>query len=89
VHDHAEFDLDQKRKLHGSSETGWEDGAALLFTPADPRQADASRMNIGGLRMSALGGEFNRSTQHLLILLEEEVCDGGDCTDMVHAAAEG
>jgi hypothetical protein len=35
------------------------------------------------------GGEFNRSTQHLLILLEEEVCDGGDCTDMVHAAAEG
>jgi hypothetical protein len=40
-------------------------------------------------RMSALGGGFNRSTQHLLILLEEEVCDGGDCTDMVHAAAEG
>jgi hypothetical protein len=34
-------------------------------------------------------GVFNRSTQHLLILLEEEVCDGGDCTDMVHAAAEG
>ena len=41
-------------------------------------------------RMSALGGGFNRSTQHLLIFLEEEeVCDGGDCTDMVHAAAEG
>ena len=40
-------------------------------------------------RMSAFGGGFNRSTQHLLILLEEEVCDGGDCTDMVHAAAEG
>jgi len=36
-----------------------------------------------------LGGGFNGSTQHLLILLEEEVCDGGDCTDMVHAAAEG
>ena len=34
-------------------------------------------------------GGFNRSTQHLLILLEEEVCDGGDCTDMVHVAAEG
>jgi len=31
----------------------------------------------------------NGSTQHLLILLEEEVCDGGDCTNMVHAAAEG
>jgi hypothetical protein len=41
------------------------------------------------LGMSALYGGFNRSTQHLLILLEEEVCDGGDCTDMVHAAAEG
>jgi hypothetical protein len=35
------------------------------------------------------GGGFNRSTQHLLILVEEEVCDGGDCTDMAHAAAEG
>jgi hypothetical protein len=41
------------------------------------------------LRMSAYDGVFNRSTQHLLILPEEEVCDGGDCTDMVHAAAEG
>jgi hypothetical protein len=40
-------------------------------------------------RMSAFDGGFNGSTQHLLILLEEEVCDGGDCTDMVHAAAEG
>jgi hypothetical protein len=40
-------------------------------------------------RMSALGGGLNRSTQHLLIWLEAEVCDGGDCTDMVHAAAEG
>jgi hypothetical protein len=40
--------------------------------------------------MSAFDGGFNRSTQHLLIFLEEEeVCDGGDCTDMVHAAAEG
>jgi hypothetical protein len=39
--------------------------------------------------MSALAGGFNGSTQHLLILLEEEeVCDGGDCTNMVHAAAE-
>jgi hypothetical protein len=39
--------------------------------------------------MSALCGGFNGSTQHLLILLEKEVCDGGDCTNMVHAAAEG
>jgi hypothetical protein len=39
--------------------------------------------------MSALGGGFNRSTQHLLILPDGEVCDGAECTDMVHAAAEG
>jgi hypothetical protein len=38
--------------------------------------------------MSAFGGGFNRSTQHRLILLEEEVCDGGDYTDMIHGAAE-
>ena len=39
--------------------------------------------------MPALGGGFNRSMQHLLILLDEEVSDGGACTDMVHAEAEG
>src|SRR5215467_9650751 len=32
-------------------------------------------------------GEFNESTQHLLILADEEV--GGVCTDMVHAETEG
>ena len=47
------------------------------------------RTSGGGASMSAFDGGFNRSTQHLLILLEEEVCDGGDCTNMVHAAAEG
>jgi ketosteroid isomerase-like protein len=38
--------------------------------------------------MSALGGEFNRSTQHLLILRDGEVCDGREYTDMVYAEAE-
>src|SRR6516225_3084966 len=33
-------------------------------------------------------GEFNRSVQHLLILLDEEVADG-DVTDIVHGEAEG
>ena len=47
------------------------------------------RTLIERVGMSALCGGFNRSTQHLLILLEEEVCDGADCTDMVHPAAEG
>ena len=40
-------------------------------------------------RMSALVGGFNRSTQHLLILRDGEVCDGRECTDMVYAEAEG
>ena len=42
-----------------------------------------------GPLMSALGGGFNRSTQHLLILRDGEVCDGRECTDMVYAEAEG
>jgi hypothetical protein len=32
-------------------------------------------------------GEFNRSTQHLLILLGWEVIDGCACTDVVYAEA--
>jgi hypothetical protein len=39
--------------------------------------------------MSEMGGEFNGSTQHLLILSDREVCDGGACADMVHTEAEG
>jgi hypothetical protein len=37
-------------------------------------------MSIVPTTVSALGGGLNRSTQHLLILVEEEVCDGGDVT---------
>ena len=33
-------------------------------------------------------GDLNRSTQHLLILLDKEVADG-DVTDIVHGEAEG
>src|SRR5262249_29471775 len=40
-------------------------------------------------RMSALRRGFNRSTQHLLILLDWEVSDGGECTDVVHAETAG
>jgi len=32
--------------------------------------------------------DLNRSTQHLLILLDKEVVDG-DVTDIVHGEAEG
>jgi hypothetical protein len=35
-----------------------------------------------------LRGDLNRSTQHLLILLDKEVADG-DVTDIVHGEAEG
>jgi hypothetical protein len=38
--------------------------------------------------MSGFGGDLNRSTQHLLILLDKEVVDG-DVTDIVHGEAEG
>ena len=37
---------------------------------------------------SLLGGGFNRSAQHLLILRGEEVCHG-DVADLVHGSAEG
>ena len=33
-------------------------------------------------RMSAPGGGFNRSMQHLLILSDWEMSDGGECADM-------
>ena len=33
--------------------------------------------------MAAFGGDLNRSTQHLLILLDKEVAHG-DVTDIVH-----
>jgi hypothetical protein len=39
--------------------------------------------------MSAIGGEFNGSTQHLLIRPDGEVSDGGARADMVHTEAEG
>ena len=39
--------------------------------------------------LSAFGGEFNRSTQHLLILPDWRCANGVACTDMVHAEATG
>jgi hypothetical protein len=50
------------------------------------------RVNLCRLRISAARllypGDLNRSTQHLLILLDKEVADG-DVTDIVHGEAEG
>ena len=49
-------------------------------------------VNLCRLRISAARllypGDLNRSTQHLLILLDKEVADG-DVTDIVHGEAEG
>jgi hypothetical protein len=51
-----------------------------------------SRVKLGPGAMSAqcpdYPGDLNRSTQHLLILLDKEVADG-DVTDIVHGEAEG
>jgi hypothetical protein len=41
-----------------------------------------------GTGRPSLDGDLNRSTQHLLILLDKEVADG-DVTDIVHGEAEG
>src|SRR6478672_909716 len=58
--------------------------------PADPclkptESRFASRLNESFATHS--GGDLNRSTQHLLILLDKEVADG-DVTDIVHGEAE-
>src|SRR5215813_330830 len=44
-------------------------------------------INRSPMRMSASGGGFNRSAQHLLVLLDQGVAHG-DVTDMVHGGAE-
>ena len=58
-------------------------------TLQDGHNHPPKRIRLHAGECPLLGGVFNRSTQHLLILPEEEVCDGGDCTNMVHPAAEG
>src|SRR5262249_11917161 len=40
-----------------------------------PQQKRPAHVRFGCLAMSALPGEFNESTQHLLILADEEVCE--------------
>jgi hypothetical protein len=73
-------------------------GSSTPFAMAGVRAAE-----IPDLAMSHLGvilgpspmsaqrpdypGDLNRSTQHLLILLDKEVADG-DVTDIVHGEAE-
>ena len=47
-----------------------------------------SRHSARSVECPLYPGDLNRSTQHLLILLDKEVADG-DVTDIVHGEAEG
>jgi hypothetical protein len=49
---------------------------------------DALRGQQEQLKRLLIQGDLNRSTQHLLILLDKEVADG-DVTDIVHGEAKG
>jgi hypothetical protein len=58
------------------------------LTRADGRSGgNLCRLRISAARL-LYPGDLNRSTQHLLILLDKEVADG-DVTDIVHGEAEG
>jgi hypothetical protein len=52
-----------------------------------PLRVKLCRLGISEARL-LYPGDLNRSTQHLLILLDKEVADG-DVTDIVHGEAEG
>ena len=61
----------------------------IAGTPDTPLRADArDRDEFDFAECPLSGGDLNRSTQHLLILLDKEVADG-DVTDIVHGEAEG
>src|SRR6516162_191432 len=61
---------------------------ALPTLAACPLRSKSGQANAC-LDLSALCRGFNRSTQHLLILLDWEVSDGRECTDVVHAETAG
>ena len=60
---------------------------AVVFQVRGPLVALSGHACRGGKCLLS-GGDLNRSTQHLLILLDKEVADG-DVTDIVHGEAEG
>ena len=59
----------------------------ILLRCISPEVAPLCRPPMSAL-LPLSRGDLNRSTQHLLILLDEEVADG-DVTDIVHGEAEG
>ena len=60
---------------------------ASVFEWFAQESSDIARHSNEPKRRDTLG-DLNRSTQHLLILLDKEVADG-DVTDIVHGEAEG
>src|SRR5262245_43578759 len=85
------------RRLGTSSRACW---ASPTISPTSPPNRADARGRDGGVREELAegvvlrsgsplsGGDLNRSTQHLLILLDKEVADG-DVTDIVHGEAGG
>src|SRR5438477_7833124 len=72
------------RALERRNETGVQRIVALNGGVAPAPRCRA----VAALKLEERGGDLNRSTQHLLILLDKEVADG-DVTDIVHGEAEG
>jgi hypothetical protein len=66
-----------------------QEAAALRdFSPANAGLGSKSVIAVMSAARPLFPGDLNRSTQHLLILLDKEVADG-DVTDIVHGEAEG
>ena len=71
--------------------TPWQEAVAVEdLGPADVRYGSIAteEAEAAGRVCPLCAGDLNRSTQHLLILLDREVADG-DVTDIVHGEAEG
>src|SRR5262245_23608666 len=75
------WDADKKSSSRGVYEGCW-------LGESDLRVPRTSRLRATVPECRVLGGGFNRSAQHLLILRGEEVCHG-DVADLVHGSAEG
>lgn len=75
------------RGREGSKDQIEEDAARGVLQRMSPLVARSGHANDAEQCLLS-GGDLNRSTQHLLILLDKEVADG-DVTDIVHGEAKG
>src|SRR4029079_19016162 len=74
-------------RAHDGAEWDERQGLATTGSPGVNVRFRGETDMLFAMRMSVNDGEFNRSRQHLLILPDREVSDGGACTDVVHAEA--